>query len=302
MTSDARVWKPTLAPHRQQIRLTRRLTRHFIALCITFGMAALLMTLLSFRYFGPLLQQLNEDWIERERAAIRSVGGLEAAVITTPLLGLFDMCIEEEVMLWAHMKQHPALAYVRLVNTVNAEIACVYRDELTRTALPEPAKLEWDRSFYPPRIKDRENYEQVLTIRSGARTFYERRLLLYRESFGRMLPVAVLSAGFSQQPPSIIEVDRICGACLGPQVLPEAKSLEGWPSGRVLADDSLLVRYSYELRDMVLYLAEVEKGTDNLEAVTIFNLSGVPFLSELDRKSTRLNSSHRYISRMPSSA
>ena len=199
MTEEARIWKPTLAPHRQQIRLTRRLTRHFIALCITFGLVAISMTLLGFRYyFDPLLQRVNEDWIDHERAAIRSVGGLEAATITTPLLGLFDLCTEQHVMLWAQLKQHPEIAYLRLINTVNAEIACVYCDDLTAATLPEPPKLEWDRSFYPPRVKDRANYEKIRPVSNGSRTFHERRLVLYRESFGRMFPIAVLCAGFGK--------------------------------------------------------------------------------------------------------
>ncbi|MCX7825035.1 MAG: HAMP domain-containing histidine kinase [Verrucomicrobiae bacterium] len=287
MTDEARIWKPTLSPHRQQIRLTRRLTRHFIVLCVTFGLAGISMTWVGFHYyFAPLLERVNADWIERERAAIRSVGGLEAAVITTPLLSLLDMCAEQRVMLWAQLKQHPQLAYLRLANTVNAEIAWVHRDEFTRRELPEPSKLEWDRSFYPPRVKDRESYEKLRPVWSAGRQFYERRLLLYRESFGRMFPIAVLSAGFDEPPPSLAEADRICDACLAPQVIPGAKGIEGWPAGRVLTDDSLLVRYSYELRDAVLYLADVKKGTDNLEVVTMYDRNGVPLLSELQSDPT----------------
>jgi signal transduction histidine kinase len=189
-------------------------------------------------------------------------------------------------MLWAQLKQHPELAYLRLANTVNAEIAWVYRDDFTRADLPEPSKLEWDRSFYPPRVKDRENYETVRPVWSGSRNFYERRLLLYRESFGRMFPIAVLCAGFDAPPASVAEADRICDACLAPQAVPGAKGIEGWPAGRVLTDDALLVRYSYELRDLVLYLSDVKKGTDNLEAVTLFDRGGVPFLSELQSDPT----------------
>lgn len=287
MSDQAQIWKPTLSPQRQQIRLTRRLTRHFIVLCVTFGLAAISMTWIGFRYyFGPLLERVNVDWIERERATIRSVGGLEAAVITTPLLGLLDMCTEQRVMLWAQLKLHPQLAYLRLANTVNAEIAWVYRDDFTRADLPEPSKLEWDRSFYPPRVKDRESYEKLRPVWSGSRTFHERRLLLYRESFGRMFPIAVLAAGFDEAPASVAEADRICDACLSPQVIPGAKGIEGWPAGRVLTDDSLLVRYSYELRDLVLYLADVKKGTDNLEVVSVFDRGGVPLLSELQSDPT----------------
>lgn len=272
---------PLPSPDRQQTTLSRRLSRHFIALSVAFGVAASLLIYVAFRFFHPLLVSLDQDWTQREMASIRSIGGLEAAAITDRLLDLFDRAAEQHVMLWGELRRHPGLAYARLFNNVNGEIATVYRDGLTFEDLPEPLKLEWDRSVYPPRIKNPMAYEAVEPVAGPRHTFHERRLLLYRESFGRIFPVAVLTVGFNTKPANIEQADALAGSCVGPQIIAGAKSVEGWPSGRVLTDGAPLVRYSYDMRDLVLYLADVKKGTDNLLSITVFNQNGMPFLSEL---------------------
>ncbi len=269
------------ATSRSEASLSRRLSRHFIGLSVIFGVAAALLIVVAFELFRPLKERVNQDWTGRERAAIRSVGGLDAAVLTARMLSLFDRAAEQQVLMWAELRKRPELAYARIFNNVNGEIATVYRDGLTFQDLPEPRKLEWDRSVYPPRLLDQMAYEMVQPITGTRHTFYERRLLLYRESFGRIFPIGVLTVAFNKMPRSIEEADRIAESCIASQIISGAKIAEGWPSGRVLADSASLVRYSYEMRDMVLYLAEVKKGTVNLLGITIFNQNGMPFLSEL---------------------
>ncbi|MFA6562582.1 MAG: HAMP domain-containing sensor histidine kinase [Verrucomicrobiia bacterium] len=266
---------------RPEASLSRRLSRHFIGLSVIFGVAAALLIFVAFEFFRPLMTRVNQDWTGRERAAIRSVGGLDAAVLTARMLTLFDRAAEQQVMMWAELRKRPELAYARIFNNVNGEIATVYRDGLTFQDLPEPQKLEWDRSVYPPRLLDQMAYEMVQPKTGARQTFYERRLLLYRESFGRIFPIGILTVAFNKMPPSIEEADRIAESCIGRQIVSGAKIAEGWPSGRVLADNAPLVRYSYEMRDLVLYLAEVKKGTVNLLGITVFNQNGLPFLSEL---------------------
>ncbi|MCX6910172.1 MAG: HAMP domain-containing sensor histidine kinase [Verrucomicrobia bacterium] len=272
--------QPDSSP-RPEASLSRRLSRHFIGLSVIFGVAAALIIFVAFEFFRPLMTRVNQDWTGRERAAIRSVGGLDAAVLTARMLNLFDRAAEQQVMMWAELRKRPELAYARIFNNVNGEIATVYRDGLTFQELPEPQKLEWDRSVYPPRLLDQMAYEMVQPEIGARQTFYERRLLLYRESFGRIFPIGVLTVAFNKMPRSIEEADLIVESCIGRQIVPGAKIAEGWPSGRVLTDSSSLVRYSYEMRDMVLYLAEVKKGTVNLLSITVFNQNGLPFLSEL---------------------
>ncbi len=266
---------------RVQTTLSRRLSRHFIALSVAFGVAASLLIIVAFRFFHPLLVSLDQDWTRRELASIRSVGGLETAAVTDQLLALFDRAAEQHVMLWSEARHHPELAYARLFNNVNGEIATVYRDGLRFEDLPEPPRLEWDRAVYPPRIQNQMAYESIQPVAGPRHTFHERRMLLYRESFGRVFPIAVLTVGFNTKPVNIDLADEIAESCLGNQVIHGAKIIEGWPSGRVLVDGSSLVRYSYDLRDLVLYLADVKKGTDNLLSITVFDQNGVPFLSEL---------------------
>jgi signal transduction histidine kinase len=268
-------------PARTDASLSRRLSRHFIGLSVIFGVAAALLIAVAIEFFHPLMMKVNQDWTRRERAAIRSVGGLDAAVLTARMLALFDRAAEQQVMLWAELRKRPGLAYARIFNTVNGEIATVYRDGLTFQDLPEPQKLAWDRTVYPPRLLDQMAYEMVQPVVGTRHTFYERRLLLYRESFGRIFPIGVLTVAFNKMPPFIEEADRIAESCLGRQIVPGAKVTEGWPSGRVLADNAPLVRYSYEMRDLVLYLAEVRKGTVNLLNISVYNQNGLPFLSEL---------------------
>ncbi|MBI5820378.1 MAG: HAMP domain-containing histidine kinase [Verrucomicrobia bacterium] len=269
------------APSRSEASLSRRLSRHFIGLSVIFGVAAALLIVVAFELFRPLKERVNQDWTGRERAAIRSVGGLDAAVLTARMLNLFDRTAEQQVMMWAELRKRPELAYARIFNNVNGEIATVYRDGLTFQDLPEPQKLAWDRAVYPPRLLDQMAYEMVQPVTGTRHTFYERRLLLYRESFGRIFPIGVLTVAFNKMPPSIEEADRMAESCIGRQIVSGAKIAEGWPSGRVLSDSASLVRYSYEMRDMVLYLAEVKKGTVNLLNITVFNQNGMPFLSEL---------------------
>ncbi|MBI5684339.1 MAG: HAMP domain-containing histidine kinase [Verrucomicrobia bacterium] len=269
------------ASSRPEASLSRRLSRHFIGLSVIFGVAAALLIVVALEFFRPLMARVNQDWTARERAAIRSVGGLDAAVLTARMLALFDRAAEQQVMLWAELRKRPELAYARIFNNVNGEIATVYRDGLTFQDLPEPQKLEWDRTVYPPRLLDQMAYEMIQPETGARQTFYERRLLLYRESFGRIFPIGVLTVAFNKMPASIEEADRIAESCIGRQIVPGARIAEGWPSGRVLADNAPLVRYSYEMRDVVLYLAEVKKGTVNLLSITAFNQNGLPFLSEM---------------------
>ncbi len=266
---------------RPEISLSRRLSRHFIGLSVIFGVVAALLIVVAFRFFHPVVVKLEEDWTSRERAAIRSIGGLDAAVLTTQVLGLFDLAAEQQVVMWAALRSHPELAYARIFNTVNGEVATVYRDGLTFQDLPEPQKLAWDSAVYPPRLLNQMAYEMVQPVAGARHTFYERRLLLYRESFGRITPIAVLTVAFNKMPASIEEADRLAESCISRQIIPGTKIVEGWPSGRVLAGSASLVRYSFEMRDLVLYLADVKKGTVNLLSITFFDQNGLPFLSEL---------------------
>ena len=135
-------------------------------------------------------------------------------------------------------RKRPELAYARIFNNVNGEIATVYRDGLTFQDLPEPQKLAWDRAVYPPRLLDQMAYEMVQPVTGTRHTFYERRLLLYRESFGRIFPIGVLTVAFNKMPPSIEEADRMAESCIGRQIVSGAKIAEGWPSGRVLSDSA----------------------------------------------------------------
>ena len=272
---------PPLTPERQQITLSRRLSRHFIALSVAFGVAASLLIYVAFQFFHPLLVSLDQDWTQREMASIRSIGGLETAAMTEQLLELFDRAAEQHVLLWSEVRRQPEVAYARLFNTVNGEIATVYRDGLTFEDLPEPLKLDWDRSVYPPRIQNQMVYESIQPVAGPRHAFHERRMLLYRESFGRIFPIAILTVGFNTKPVNIAQADAIAESCLGHEVIPGTKSIEGWPSGRMLTDGASLVRYSYDMRDLVLYLSGMKKGTDNLLSIMVFNQNGMPFLSEM---------------------
>lgn len=273
-------------PSRPEMSLSRRLSRHFIGLSVIFGVVAALLIVVAFRFFHPMVVKLEEDWTRRERAAIRSIGGLDSAVLTPRVLDLFDHAAEQQVVMWAALRSRPELAYARIFNMVNGEIATVYRDGLTFQDLPEPQKLAWDSAVYPPRLQNQMAYEMVQPVAGARHTFYERRMLLYRESFGRVSPIAVLTVGFNKMPASIEEADRAAESCISRQIVRGTRTVEGWPSGRVLADSAPLVRYSFEMRDFVLYLADVKKGTANLLSITFFDQNGLPFLSELQTDPT----------------
>lgn len=262
------------------ITLRRRLSQHLVVLSIAFGVAASGMIFVGFQFFRPMLDSLEKDWVERELKAIRSIGGLISAVNTDRLMALFDCSAEQAVSLWLGVREHKEIAYSRLFNTVNAEIATVFRDGLTFADLPAPFRLEWDRSVYPPRILNHAAYASLQQVAGPRGQFSERRLMLYRESFGRMFPIGFLVVGFEKAPADLEAADAAAESCLGGQLLPGGVNIEGWPAGRVLSDDAPLVRYSYNMRDLVLYLADVRQGTDNLLGITIYNKNGMPFLSE----------------------
>ena len=62
------------------------------------------------------------------------------------------------------------------------------------------------------------------------------------------------------------------------------------------------VRDVYDINDDILVMV----ATDRISAFDVVLPKGIPFkgqvLNQIDRKSTRLNSSHLWLSRMPSSA
>lgn len=266
--------------------LKDRLTRHFVALFATFGVAGSLFILLAFGLFKPHLRHLQEDWMAREQGAIRSVGGLETATVTPQLLGFLDLCAAQRLALWTELKKHPELAYVRVFSTANAEIATVYGPDVTFPLLPPPLRFEWDRSSRMPMPADSQDYTRVLQRQGGGgrppgRVFYERRLLLFRRFFDRPMPVAVLTAGFTQPPSSDALSQQIALSCLGTQVLDRCDATADWPAGAILAENSLLMQCFHEGSDLVSYLADMKKGIDNLLEITLYNHDGMPLLSDL---------------------
>jgi signal transduction histidine kinase len=278
--------EPLSTPVGRPRSLKERLTRHFVALFVTFGVAGSLSILLAFGLFAPHLRHLHDDWMAREQGAIRSVGGLEAATVTPQLLGFLDLCAEQQLALWTELKKHPELAYVRVFSTANAEIATVYADGVNFRNLPAPLRFEWDRSSQPSGPAGQQQYARLLQRQSGddghpGRVFYEWRLLLFRRFFDRPVPVAVLTVGFSQRPSNDAVSQEIAMRCLGSQIVARYGATAGWPAGAILAEDAMLMQCLHEESDLVSYLSDVKKGIDNLLEITLYNHNGMALLSDL---------------------
>ena len=278
--------EPLSTPIRHPRSLKERLTRYFVALFVAFGVAGAVFILLAFGVFTPYLRHLQEDWIARERGAIRSVDGLEAATVTPKLRGFLDLCAEQQLALWTELKKHPELAYVRLFSTANAEIATVYGEGVSFQDLPAPVKFEWDRSIRPPRLANKQEYARVIQRQGGGdhppgRVFYERRLVLFRQFFDRPFPVAVLTVGFTQPPSNDAESQREALSCLGSQVVARYDAIADWPAGAILSENAMLIQCSREMSDLIFNLSNVKKGIDNLLEITLYNHNGMPLLSDL---------------------
>ena len=111
----------------------------------------------------------------------------------------------------------------------------------------------------------------------------------------RTLPIALqLSAGGLAQPDIVEFIDRALRTW---KIAPQQVTVE--------VHESALAEVNASLKDTLggLKALGVQLGIDGFgtASVSLANLAELPF-DEVDRKSTRLNSSHTDISRMPSSA
>jgi signal transduction histidine kinase len=203
-------------------------------------------------------------------------------------LEVFNLCKEQQLALWTWLtalrEQNEHLAYLRLFNAANAEIATVYRDGIVFQDLPPPVAIKrLQRMGQPPgALENAADFKTVKKSAAGPRSpsYYERHILLYRDFMGRPFPIGVLTIGIDGLP-SKDDEDKVLTFLRDENQLnstPYAASKQ-WPAGEVLNESSKLVQINDVLSDLIQFLIDVRKSVDTLQELSVFNHNGMPLLS-----------------------